>query len=207
MVEDYCNEIRTTNKGQELSDISEVAEFYTSTQTKLYRYLRPCCGNRQDAEELVEDTIFNFNRAYGQKLFKGLDAISASKLIWTIAKNVLRDDLRARRRKGIEEVDFDVFEPSLPEQIGSIGPEDECLVNESTRTFIVDLKRDFPREEIQLISLLRLKYSAREIAELLGGNPKTVANRCSAIKNKLYRWLNARLEKSDNSDRRHLVVR
>jgi RNA polymerase sigma-70 factor, ECF subfamily len=140
--------------------------WYEETYDPLYRYVQWRCGGRRDwADEIVQETWLVAVRS-----IRRFDPKKACFLAWMrgIAANVLRNDLRRRRRSP-------KFEQSADGQLGNIGtiasPSDDGRQEHQIAAALDALAE---REE----AVLRAKYlegmSVAEIASARGETPKAI---------------------------------
>jgi RNA polymerase sigma-70 factor, ECF subfamily len=140
--------------------------WYDETFDELYRYVRWRCGGRRDwADEIVQETWLTAVRRV-----RRFDPRKGSFLAWLrgIAANLLRNDLRKRRR-------LPTFQQSADEQIdktsGTESPWEDRQREEQVAAALDALP---DREE----AVLRAKYleglSVAQIASARGETPKAV---------------------------------
>jgi len=156
--------------------------WYDETFDDLYRYVRWRCGGRKDwADEIVQDTWLTAVRRV-----RRFDPRKGSFLAWLrgVAANLLRNDLRKRRR-------LPKFQQSADGQISETGkgrsPWEDRYREEEVAAALDALSE---REE----AVLRAKYleglSVAEIASARGETPKAVESLLSRARQafrKVYR--------------------
>ena len=171
-------------------------------------YYRPLVGffcNRgfsaQEGEDLAQETFANAYRGYGD--FRG----DSSALTWlySIAHNVLRNELRhrGRQKREIEPVSLDVLREERPDQAEAAAEavEDDALtriVSGQERRMLAAALEELPRRRRQVLHLRIVQdLKFREIAGLLQIDVNTAKSHFSQAKSQLRSMLGGGSGKGD----------
>jgi RNA polymerase sigma factor (sigma-70 family) len=142
------------------------AEYVLPHERSLRYYLHKSLPSNSDAEDAMQDTYSKLLQAKGREIIQ-----SPKKLLFAIARNVVRDFIRQRARVTIEPIAENTRMPVLNEKAGvveSICREQEiALLNEA-----IDALPERCREVIILRKIQGL--SQKEIAHELGITEHTV---------------------------------
>lgn len=141
-------------------DENAFAEFYQLTKNGLFAFLLSVVGQRETAEDIMQDTYIKFRQSVqGYK-----PGTNPSAFIIQIGKNLAYNFIK--RSKFESSVDFSEWEPSD----GGGG------VERAADTTVLDaMKRSLSAEEAQIITLHVVSgFKHREIAEMLGKPVGTV---------------------------------
>jgi RNA polymerase sigma-70 factor, ECF subfamily len=160
-------DVPLTNPSEDAADTAasslmseaEFRAFYERSSRQVWLYLARITGDRQIADDLLQETFYRFYRAGGSHE----NERHRRNVLFKIATNIARDNYR--RRHGTEEVE-------LHEEIATHGSESSSI---ELRT---DLARAFDRLKPQQREMLWLAYahgsSHDEIAAATGVTPGSV---------------------------------
>ena len=139
----------------------EFRAFYERTARPLWAYLSRITGDRQQADDLLQEAYYRFVRAGARHESESHRRNS----LFQIATNLVRD--AARRSRRYEEVPLETDDAAAPVLPASASP-----LPEQQATMRTDLQRAMTRLEPVQRELLWLAYaqgsSHEEIAEILG---------------------------------------
>lgn len=147
----------------------DLAERFEQFYPKVYNYLRYRVSNPADAEDLVSAA---FERAYTSRHQFDESKGSFSTWLFSIARNILIDHHRARRRHAAW-VDSDSLSPDLV--TAGPTPETQVVQQEMVAAMLESLAHLGERDQ----EIISLKFAGRlknkEIGEILGMKEKTVS--------------------------------
>jgi RNA polymerase sigma-70 factor, ECF subfamily len=141
---------------------------------ELTRHCERMLGCRFDAEDAVQETLLRAWR--GIDRFEGRSQLRV--WLYRIANNVCLDMLERRARRPVP-LDIDIAQPTIGENVllesADEDPAELALTRETVRlAFIAALERLPPRQRGALILCEVLRWSAAEVAELLGTSAAAV---------------------------------
>ncbi len=139
-------------------DATAFEELYMRYEGRLFGYILGMVGEREEAEDLFQETFHRILRSLGRYREQG----SFRSWLFTVAGNLCRDHLRSRARR--ERVDPEL----VPVEATAADPE-RSLENKETMGKLSRLVSELPDEQREVV-LLRTKsgLSFREIARLQG---------------------------------------
>lgn len=172
--------------------LSAFETLYARYKAPIFSFLYRLCANRDQAEELHQETFL--------RVVRGRDTYQPkSKLItwlYSIARNQVTDAKRREKYRKHASLDQPVQKdkPPLMERIANTGPEpDRDSVSKQLREDLEKALADLPRDQREVF-LLR-EYSGlkfQEIAEVTGAKEGTVKSRMryavEALKTALFRY-------------------
>jgi RNA polymerase sigma-70 factor (ECF subfamily) len=175
----------------ESTDFESVAE---SVAPRLYRMAMRMCGKREDAEDLVQDTLLQGFRKWGQ--FEQRSAPST--WLYTIAARLCQ---RRRRRRSGEPLRLEPLSELLPSPSDPVlalpaagnGPLDEHLKREAERAVAAALAGLPEHVRLPLVLADIAELSTAEIARILGLKEATVKTRIHRARLMVRRVLLGRL--------------
>lgn len=149
-----------------------------ATAPRLYRIAMRMCGNPSDAEDLVQDTLLQAFRKWGQ--FEGRSA--ATTWLYTIAGRLCQ---RRHRRRAGEPARFTSLSELLPTETDPVlalpapdeGPLDRHIRKEAERAVSAALGQIPPHFRLPLVLADIAELSTAEIAAILGLKEATVKTR------------------------------
>lgn len=146
------------------SDFKGAEELFTSTWEPLYRFIYFKVQNREEAEDVTQETYVKA-LAYLEKHNTQIDKHIG--FLKTVALNVLRDRWRKNKRQGVN-VNIDL-----------INPKEQALEdpteNSAQRMFIEEALNKLKEEQRMVIELRIIKgYSVAETAELMNKKEVTI---------------------------------
>lgn len=150
---------------------SALRDLYALIRTDVFAYALSKTGNKQDADDVVQDTFVHIYKY--AKQYKPLGKPLA--WIFTIEHNLIRRQFQLRKRT-VE------FEESFVDVADSRDTEERIVENEFLRTLLQTLNEE-ERELISLHIVSGMKH--REIAKLLGKPLSTVLSKYNRAIKKL----------------------
>ena len=173
--------IQAARQGDEAAFANLVKAF----QDKVYSYAYYVTGNRQDAEDVAQETFLKLWRTLGS--YRGDCAPSA--WIMQIAKHTCFDYLRAKSRRQTETLydDFDgeIADRPLPDADVQSNPPDAAVQKEQRQAVAKGLAQ-LPQDQREVLTLCYINgLSYEQIALTLGQPPGTVKSRIRRAKNNL----------------------
>jgi RNA polymerase sigma-70 factor, ECF subfamily len=142
-------------------------EFYTTYKDKLYSYLLYRCGDRDLAQDIMQESFVRHLQRYGQT------AAASPGLLFTIARNALVDWQRRKWKFPLGEAE---------ELKTGYDEEDRCIAREETSKIHCALKQ-LPELEREMLVLAVNGVSYEEIAQMHGlsrANVKVKVHRARA---------------------------
>ncbi len=141
---------------------------------ELTRHCHRMLGCRFDAEDAVQETLLRAWR--GIDRFEGRSQLRV--WLYRIANNVCLDILERRARQPVP-LDIEIAQPTIGENVllesADEDPAELALTRETVRlAFVAALERLPPRQRGALILCEVLRWSAAEVAELLGTSAAAV---------------------------------
>lgn len=165
LLDDAAMESRELDGSLSLMGEEEFRAFYERTARPLWSYLSRITGNRQQADDLLQEAYYRFYRAGARHE----NETHRRNSLFQIATNLVRD--AARRGKRYEEVPLGDDAAAMMQVPGSATPERQA----SIRT---DVARALQHLEPVQRELIWLAYaqgaSHEEIGEILGVRPISV---------------------------------
>ena len=165
-------------------DIDAFKQHYLPLHPKLYRVAFTLVGNREDAEDLLQET---YAKLWSRR--EELDQVNHPEAFAvTLLKNSCLDFLRAAQRHGTEDEDlFDRYEMAA-----SPSPQQRLEEQEQVQQ-VKRIIRRLPAAQRQVICLRGLQdYSLEEIGELTGfsaANVRTLLSRArKTIREQFQKW-------------------
>ena len=153
---------------------------------RMYSLASRMCGNREDAQDCVQDAMLRIYRALSR--FKGESSFST--WVYRITMNACLDELRRRRQHAGVSLDFLLENGWTPTD--EINSPEESALNAERRQAICDAILCLP-EDMRATIILReihgLSYD--EIAQVLSANVGTVKSRISRARERLRSMLTA----------------
>ncbi len=145
-------------------NLESIEEICSSTWESLYRFVYFKVQNRQEAEDITQET---YVKAFSHLQRSNMKIDKYSSFLKTISLNILRDRWRTSKRHGIN-VDFE-----------SINPEEaavEDIAEASTqRAFIEDALSSLNEEQRSVVELRIIKgHSAAETARIMNKKEGTI---------------------------------
>ena len=157
-------------------DPEAVAEILTLLQPHVWRFVRTLERNRETAEDLTQEVLLRTVRALPR--FRGDSRFRT--WVFTIARNVVRDEQRRVARRPSTVVADERVEPVSP---GSEPPDTVAV------WAAVDALPEPLREVFVLVEVMGLRY--REVAVLTDVAEGTVKSRMFHARRELTRWFEA----------------
>lgn len=133
---------------------------------RLYRAAWALCGNREDAEDLVQDTYARV--LVRPRMLRSDDDVG---YLLRVLRNTFASRHRTAQRRPRTEPFADALEP--PDAAGTLRP-DAALASREVFATIASLAPDF-RDALVAVDVAGLSY--REAARLLGTKEATIASR------------------------------
>lgn len=163
-----------------LMDEEEFRAFYERTSRPLWAYLSRITGNRQEADDILQETYYRFYRAaaaYENETHR-------RNSLFRIATNVARDAARRAKHRSVVPLDDEGINAPAPR---NLGPERQAQIR-------TDLARALEQLEPVQRELLWLAYaqgaSHEEIAEIVGMKSISIRTVLLRARRKLARLLN-----------------
>ena len=163
-----------------LMDEEEFRAFYERTSRPLWAYLSRITGNRQEADDILQETYYRFYRAaaaYENETHR-------RNSLFRIATNVARDAARRAKHRSVVPLDDEGANAPAPR---NLGPERQAQIR-------TDLARALDQLEPMQRELLWLAYaqgaSHEEIAEIVGMKSISIRTVLLRARRKLARLLN-----------------
>ncbi len=144
---------------------------YEQYYDKVFNFIYMRILNREDAEDITEDTFIKAMTAFGS-----YDPEKSSYITWlcTIARNCMVDHIRKSHRDKI--VPFDETY-----EAGEIDSEIEKLTDDTERQ-VYDIMSHLKQDERELLSMrYKLNMDYNQIAAVTGISPKAAAKRVERI--------------------------
>ncbi|HWK54248.1 MAG TPA: RNA polymerase sigma factor [Hyphomicrobiales bacterium] len=137
-------------------------------EQKLKRYLMKLIVNRQDVEDIVQETIL---RAYQAE--KNTEIRAPKSFLFRIAHNLAISEIKRRRRR----VQIDIGEIDEQDVLGIEQAPEDRLERDRLQKVLLGVIQELP-PRCRTVFVLRKVYglSHREIAERMGISQKTVEN-------------------------------
>lgn len=149
-------------------------------QQRMYAVAFRMCGNREDAQDCLQEAMLRIYRAIGS--FKGDSAFST--WAYRITMNACLDELRRRKKKQSASVDELLDSGWMPADPG-MTPEQQ-VVSRDLRGALADAIDRLPEDMRSCVVLRDIQgYAYEEIAEILQINVGTVKSRISRAREKL----------------------
>jgi RNA polymerase sigma-70 factor (ECF subfamily) len=145
-------------KAYAAGDVAAFEELYMRYEGRLFGYILGMVGEREEAEDLFQETFHKILRSLGSYRERG----SFRSWLFTVASNLCRDHLRHRSRRT----------PVVPELVPLASPAADpsrALENEETMRTLSRLVDQLPDDQREVV-LLRTRSGLpfREIARLQG---------------------------------------
>lgn len=146
---------------EQVGDMQELfTEIFDRYYKRIFNYIYYRLGNSDDAEELASQVFEQvIRKMYSYSSQRG----SIEVWLFTIARNVVNDHYRQKKRRPVVSLD-----PSLDVLSAKPGPE-ETVINDETRTHLLAALGSLPQRERNIIAM---KFAGglknREIAKLTG---------------------------------------
>ncbi len=142
----------------------ELEEICRSTWRDLYRFVYYRVQNREEAEDITQET---YAKAFQYMKYHEIIVTDYSSYLKSIALNIIRDQWRLKKRKG-QMVNIEVVDPEVMSVSDFSGEaEDRALLEEAIRKL--------PQEQQTVIRLRILKgYSSAETARQMNKKEGTV---------------------------------
>jgi RNA polymerase sigma-70 factor (ECF subfamily) len=139
------------------SETSSIDDICTSTYEALYRFVYFKVQNRQEAEDITQET---YVKALSHIRKSGIQIEKHISFLKTVSLNVLRDRWRSKKHRGA----YVGLEAINPEETAVDDPTDESLQREEIQEALSRLS-----EELRNVVVLRIikGYSVAESAEIL----------------------------------------
>jgi RNA polymerase sigma-70 factor (ECF subfamily) len=148
----------------------QVSQYFHLLNHSIFRYLLTCCRDRDDAEELQQETFLRLYRA----LSRDESIANVRHWVFTVARNLMRD--RAKHRLHLapkigempKDVDETLIDPTPT-------PEERLVTEARDAQWRAALDRlTLPERECVILRAQNLKL--REIADLMQTKPRRVAS-------------------------------
>jgi RNA polymerase sigma-70 factor (ECF subfamily) len=140
---------------------------------ELTGYCTRMLGSGFDADDAVQETMV---RAWTRReTFEGRSSVHS--WLYRIATNVCLDMLRSQRRRAVPtDLDLDAVEPATDDRrLPAVDPAEVAAAREAVRCALVAALRELPpRQRSVLILREVLRWSAPEVADLLGTSVASV---------------------------------
>lgn len=182
-------------------DLSSFDQLFNLYGKKIYQLAFRYFGNREDANDLTQETFLRIYRNISQ--YRG-DA-QLSTWIFRIATNLCYDELRRRKRRQEESLDasFEWEEGYVSRQVADEGVDPQDEVERRERMLLLQEKiTALPSEQRVALILRDLQgFSYEEIADIQGCSIGTVKSRISRARIGLKNMLSQQEELFENSGR------
>lgn len=161
-----------------------LATLFLKDRSALHRYVRRLMGNREGAEDIVQEAFLRTYRN-SQKV------VEPRAFAFTAARNLVADSRRRSRTVNTDALgDFDASNV-----VGSSESlEDQVLANERRSLLEEAVKRLSPQCRAAFVLRVRDGYSYKEIARQLGISPKTVENHIARGLRETHQYLRRRYQ-------------
>lgn len=155
-------------------------------ERRMYALAFRMCGNREDAQDCVQDAMLRIYRALNR--FKGESSFST--WVYRITMNACLDELRRRKLRASASLDFLLDNGWAP--VDEINTPERHALNAERRRAIADAIRSLP-EDMRVAIILREihGFSYEEIANTLDVNIGTVKSRISRGRERLCALISA----------------
>ena len=151
-------------KRAQMGDLDAIEEICSATWEPLYRFIYYKVQNRQEAEDITQET---YVKALTHFRKNGINIEKYIGFLKTISLNVLRDKWRKSKRQGVH-VDFDGInteETAVPD--ATEASEQKELIQEALQ--------DLSEEQRTVVELRIIKgYSAAEVAKMMNKQEGTI---------------------------------
>lgn len=147
-------------------DEQALDELYTCLGGRIYALALKMLGNREEAEELLQDTFVKLCRSADYDP----ERASARAYVYTVARNGALSRLRGRRARPLKADAWDVHDPTAPFRAEAHNTDDRLLV--------AKVLQHLTDEDRRLVHYAFFwGYSHRELAELTGLPLGTIKSR------------------------------
>lgn len=177
--------IRQATKG----DAYAFEQLMRRHESRMYAVAVRMCGNREDAQDCVQDAMLRVYRALDR--FKGQSSFST--WVYRITMNTCLDELRRRKVRASTSLDT-LLESGWSPSDETDTPERHALRSEQ-RTALAKAIAELPEDMRSAIVLRELQgLSYEEISDVLSVNVGTIKSRISRGREKLRQLINGQPE-------------
>lgn len=175
-VDDKLAEVRTIEE--------RVSLHFAELSDPVFRYLAFGCRDASDAEELTQETFLRLYR----ELSRGGTVTNVRHWIFKVARNLMLDHAKSRRRHAHRLCEL----PEGVEEIARSGAEspEEKLIADARREMVRTALRGLTDRQRECIHLRSQGLRLREIGDILGMDPRRVAEALNRAVTALQRTLN-----------------